>query len=174
MTNQPRTCFYCLALNVQLCPLGQVGEDSPRECCADCFYRMRDGGLSELDLLSENLSKVEATAAVLRARLNQVFKEPKRAVVMLDIPASPLDIPTPRVVFTSQFAQRKEPPPLTITPTATPSSCLAEDYERARRDGQHVRVLEVGLPVGACWCGDTHTQPLEGSRDINVITTRPD
>lgn len=64
---------------------------------------------------------------------------------------------------------KPEPPPITITPTATPSNCLAEDYERARRTGQHVIVVEGMVHAGVCWCGERH-DPGPGVRVISVTT----
>jgi hypothetical protein len=65
--------------------------------------------------------------------------------------------------------KKKEPAPITITPTATPSSCLAEDYESCRREGIHVRVVENGRRAGLCWCGGVHVA-VAGVRLINVTT----
>jgi hypothetical protein len=70
--------------------------------------------------------------------------------------------------------EKREPEPMTITPTATPSGCLAEDYEQARERGEHVRVVETGsggweTTIHPCWCGITHLEPE--IREIHVTTT---
>lgn len=67
---------------------------------------------------------------------------------------------------------RPKPPPITITPAATPSRCLLDDYERARAGGEHVRFLEAGEPTGQCWCGESHRADPGHVRDIHVRTTR--
>lgn len=68
--------------------------------------------------------------------------------------------------------EKKAPPPISITPSATPSSCLANDFESARRDKVHVRIIEDGSPSGYCWCGVQHIADVVATRDIHVTTTR--
>jgi hypothetical protein len=68
--------------------------------------------------------------------------------------------------------EKKQLPPIIITPSATPSSRLAEDYEQARRERIHVRVIEDGWPLGSCWCGARHSSQLVPGRDIHVTRTQ--
>ena len=66
------------------------------------------------------------------------------------------------------MSNQKEPPPILFKPTATPTTCLAEDYEQARRDEIHVRMIENGQLTGFCWCGESHVSLISKMRDIYI------